>query len=98
MLLRGDLDWIVMRCLEKNRARRYETPTALAADIAHHLNDEPVAASPPSRLYRFGKFVRRNRIAVLRRPPRWPGPRGRASVVSTWQAVRATRAERTGRP
>ncbi|HXQ45254.1 MAG TPA: protein kinase, partial [Caulobacteraceae bacterium] len=94
LLLRGDLDWIVMRCLEKNRTRRYETPTALAADIAHYLNDEPVVASPPSRLYHLSKFVRRNRIAVAAAVSVALALVA-GSVVSTWQAVRATRAERT---
>jgi serine/threonine-protein kinase len=93
LLLRGDLDWIVMRCLEKNRTRRYETPTALAADIAHYLNDEPVAASPPSRLYRLSKFVRRNRIAVAAAVSVSLALVA-GSVISTWQAVRAMRAER----
>jgi len=61
--LRGDLDWIVMKCIEKDRARRYETANSLAADVQHHLNDEPVAARPPSRLYRLQKTVRRNKLA-----------------------------------
>ncbi len=63
--LRGDLDWIVMKALEKDRARRYETASGLAADIQRHLNDEPVVARPPSNLYRFQKLVRRNRLAVV---------------------------------
>ncbi len=63
--LRGDLDWIVMRCLEKDRIRRYETATALAADVRRHLNHEPVLAGPPSAAYRVRKFVRRNRGPVL---------------------------------
>jgi len=63
--LRGDLDWIVMKCLEKDRARRYETATALAADVDRYLNDEPVQACPPSMWYRLGKFARRNRGAIL---------------------------------
>lgn len=62
--LRGDLDWIVMQCLEKDRERRYETAGALAEDIRRHLNHEPVAAGPPSTAYRLRKFVRRNRTAV----------------------------------
>ena len=65
----GELDWIVMRTLEKNRARRYETATALARDMERFLNDEVVDAGPPSAWYRIGKFVRRNRgrvaVAVL---------------------------------
>ncbi|MEZ6014548.1 MAG: serine/threonine-protein kinase [Planctomycetota bacterium] len=62
--LRGDLDWIVMRCLEKERERRYQTAEALAADVAHHLAGEPIAAAPPSRLYRWRKLARRHRVAV----------------------------------
>jgi tetratricopeptide (TPR) repeat protein len=61
-LLRGDLDWIVMKALEKDRARRYETANGLAMDLQRHLNNEPVIARPPSRLYRFSKLVRRNRV------------------------------------
>ena len=59
-LLRGDLDWIVMKALEKDRTRRYETANELAMDIQRHRNNEPVAASPPSNFYRFQKLVRRN--------------------------------------
>jgi serine/threonine protein kinase len=58
--LRGDLDWIVMKALEKDRRRRYETANGLAMDIERYLNFEPVSARPPSRLYRFKKLVRRN--------------------------------------
>ncbi|HEY2411505.1 MAG TPA: serine/threonine-protein kinase, partial [Pirellulaceae bacterium] len=58
-LLRGDLDWIVMRCLEKDRIRRYDTASNLAQDIEHYLADEPVEARRPTRLYRLRKFVRR---------------------------------------
>ncbi|HEY3862119.1 MAG TPA: tetratricopeptide repeat protein [Verrucomicrobiae bacterium] len=61
--LRGDLDWIVMKCLEKDRARRYETATGLAADIERHVRNEPVVACPPGNLYRLGKLVRRNKLA-----------------------------------
>jgi WD40 repeat protein/serine/threonine protein kinase len=63
-LVRGELDWIVMRCLEKDRNRRYETASALAADVQRYLHDEPVLACPPSAWYRFHKFARRNRRAV----------------------------------
>jgi len=59
---RGDLDRIVMKCLEKNRDRRYETANALAMDIQRHLNNEPVVARPPNGSYRFQKLVRRNRL------------------------------------
>src|SRR6266849_6725750 len=62
-LLRGDLDWIVMKCLEKDRTRRYETANGLAADVERYLNTEPVVARPPSQLYRFQKLVRRNKLA-----------------------------------
>jgi serine/threonine protein kinase len=62
-LLRGDLDWIVMKCLEKDRTRRYEVASGLAADIARHLNNEPVLASPPGNLYRFQKTIRRHKLA-----------------------------------
>ena len=61
-LLRGDLDWIVMKALEKDRKRRYETANGLALDIQRYLSNEPVAACPPSRSYRFQKLVRRNKI------------------------------------
>jgi WD40 repeat protein len=60
--VRGDLDWIVMKCLEKDRQRRYETANGVATDIARHLNCEAVAARPPSQLYRFQKLVRRHRL------------------------------------
>jgi serine/threonine protein kinase/tetratricopeptide (TPR) repeat protein len=63
-LVRGELDWIVMKCLEKDRSRRYETVSAFAADVQRYLNDEPVAACPPSAGYRLRKFVRRNRRSV----------------------------------
>ncbi|HUG10030.1 MAG TPA: serine/threonine-protein kinase [Opitutaceae bacterium] len=63
--LRGDLDWIVMHCLEKDRTRRYETASGLAADVCRYLDNEPVTARPASTAYRIGKFVRRNRLAVV---------------------------------
>ncbi len=63
-LVRGELDWIVMKALEKDRVRRYETATGLAADIQHYLNDEPVIACPPSAAYRLRKFARRNKAAL----------------------------------
>ncbi len=63
--LRGDLDWIVMKSLEKDRKRRYETSNGLAMDIIRYLNNEPVTACPPSRLYRFHKLVRRNKIVFI---------------------------------
>ncbi len=90
--LRGDLDWIVMKCLEKDRARRYETANALAQDLRRHLANETVTAAAPSAGYRFGKFIRRNKAGVA--------VAGGvvvilllATVVSVRQAFRATRAE-----
>jgi serine/threonine protein kinase len=91
--IRGDLDWIVMKALEKDRTRRYDTANGLAADLQRHLNNEPVNARPPSTAYKLQKAWRRNRLAFT----------AAAAVlcalilgvvVSTWQAVRATRAER----
>jgi WD40 repeat protein/serine/threonine protein kinase/tetratricopeptide (TPR) repeat protein len=63
-LVRGDLDWIVMKALEKDRSRRYETANGFAADIGRYLSDEPVEACPPSAMYRFRKFARRNKGAL----------------------------------
>ncbi len=63
-LLRGDLDWITMKALEKDRARRYGTPSELAADLRRYLNHEPVLARPASAGYRVRKYVRRHRVAV----------------------------------
>jgi tetratricopeptide (TPR) repeat protein len=63
-LVRGDLDWIVMKALEKDRNRRYETANGFALDVQRYLAEEPVAASPPSALYRIRKFVRRNKWAI----------------------------------
>src|SRR5262249_39244273 len=64
-LMRGELDWIVMKCLEKDRSRRYETVSALARDVERYLADEPVEARPPSAGYRARKFIRRNRGRVV---------------------------------
>src|SRR5262249_4319522 len=63
-LVRGGLDGVVMRCLEKDRTRRYDTASGLARDVERYLRDEPVEARPPSSGYRLRKFVRRNRGAV----------------------------------
>src|SRR5580704_9914617 len=62
-LLRGDLDWVVMKCLEKDRTRRYETANGLAVDIQRYLNNEAITARPPSAAYRFRKTVSRNKLA-----------------------------------
>jgi tetratricopeptide (TPR) repeat protein len=91
-LLRGDLDWIAMKCLEKDRSRRYETANGLVMDIQRHLNQEPVVARPPSVAYRLQKAIRRHRVSFA-------AAGGVAFslvagfVVSTWQAVEATRAK-----
>jgi serine/threonine protein kinase len=63
--LRGELDWIVIKALEKDRNRRYETANGFAADVERHLNDEAVHARPPSALYRLQKLLRRNRVAAI---------------------------------
>ena len=92
LLLSGDLDWIVMRCLEKDRTRRYESANGLSRDIQRHLENEPVAARPPSKAYILGKLIRRNRLIFI-------GGGGIALALilgiaaSTWEAVRAKRAE-----
>jgi serine/threonine protein kinase len=91
--LKGDLDWIVMKCLEKDRARRYETANGLAADLKRHLNDEPVVARPPSAAYRFQKALHRNKLAFAAATS-VGAVLVLGVVVSTWQAIRATRAER----
>src|SRR5687768_12728490 len=64
-LVRGELDWIVMKALEKDRNRRYETANGFAMDVQRYLADEPVQACPPSATYRFRKFARRNKVALL---------------------------------
>ena len=63
-LVRGELDWIVMKALEKDRNRRYETASGLVADLRRYLDDEPVQACPPSGRYRFGKFARRHKLGM----------------------------------
>src|SRR5262249_18378769 len=64
-ILRGELDWIVMKALEKDRTRRYETANNFARDVQRYLDDEPVQACPPSALYHFRKFARRNKRAAV---------------------------------
>jgi WD40 repeat protein len=90
--LRGELDWIVMKALEKDRSQRYESASALAADIQRYLSDEPVLACPPTTMYRFQKFARKYQPALATA----------AAIalclllgttVSAWQAIRATQAE-----
>jgi tetratricopeptide (TPR) repeat protein len=91
-VVRGELDWIVMKCLEKDRTRRYETANDLARDIDRYLHNEAVLACPPSTLYRFRKFARRNK-AVLATAAVVTAALFSGTGVSVWQAVRATRAE-----
>jgi hypothetical protein len=90
-LLRGDLDWIAMKCLEKDRARRYETANGLAMDIQRHLSQEPVIARPPSASYRLQKLIRRNKLA-FGAAAAVAIALAAGAVLSTWQAVRATHA------
>lgn len=92
-LLQGDLDWIVMKCLEKDRARRYETANALARDIQRHLNCEPVVARPPSRIYEFQKTVRRHKFGFAAAALVMITLAG-GVFVSTWQAVQKEKQRR----
>ena len=94
--IRGDLDWIVMKCLEKDRTRRYESAHGLAMDIRRHLSCEPVLARPPSKLYEFQKTVRRHKAGFA----------ATAAIIvalaigislAVWQAARATKSEREQR-
>jgi non-specific serine/threonine protein kinase/serine/threonine-protein kinase len=91
-LVRGELDWIVMKALEKERSRRYETPDALARDVERYLADEPVEAGPLSATYRARKFARKHR-GLLLTAGAFVAVLVLASVVSTREAIRATRAE-----
>src|SRR6516225_6781164 len=91
--LRGDLDWIVMKCLEKERTRRYETANGLAADLKRHLKSEPVVARPPSKLYEFQRLVRRHKVGFAAAAAIILALTA-GVVVSAWQAVRARQAEK----
>ena len=98
-IVRGELDWIVMKALEKDRTRRYDTATALAADIERHLTGEPVVAAPPGRLYRIRKYIWRHRTAVLTGTA-LAGLLVTGMIGTTWgmfQAWRATAREATQR-
>jgi serine/threonine protein kinase/TPR repeat protein len=92
-LVQGELDWIVMKCLEKDRNRRYETASSLAADIEHYLLDEPVQACPPTATYRLHKFARRNKVALVTAAI-VAASLILATAVSAWQVVLATQATR----
>jgi serine/threonine protein kinase/tetratricopeptide (TPR) repeat protein len=91
-VLAGDLDWVVMKALEKDRTRRYATPASFAEDVGRYLRNEPILARPPSTLYRLKKFARRNRAAVLTGLAMAAALLGMAAVAK-WQAVVATRAK-----
>jgi serine/threonine protein kinase/WD40 repeat protein len=91
-VVRGELDWIVMKTLEKDRSRRYESANGLAMDIQRYLSDESVMARPTSSVYRFRKLVRRNRLAFAMASAVAAAILVGA-VISTWQAIRATRSE-----
>jgi serine/threonine protein kinase len=91
-LLCGELDWIILKALEKDRARRYQTANGLARDLQRHLADEPVEACPPSTRYRLAKFARKNR-AVLLTAVAFAALLISGAVISTWQAARARSAE-----
>jgi serine/threonine protein kinase len=95
-LIRGDLDWIVMKCLEKDRARRYETANGLAMDIQRHVANEPVLARPPSAAYRLQKAWQRNKTSFAIATLMAVVLMG-ATGISVWQAVRAIRAETLGK-
>lgn len=86
--VRGDLDWIVLKCLEKDPKRRYETASELSLDVERHLNHEPVAAAAPTRIYRTGKYVRRHR-RVLTIAGAFVSLLTVATVFGMWQARRA---------
>jgi serine/threonine protein kinase/TPR repeat protein len=92
--VQGELDWIVMKALEKDRNRRYETASGLAADVERHLHDKPVEAGSPSAIYRFRKFAGRNKAALITATV-VAASLVAGTAVSTWQAVRATQAPRT---
>jgi serine/threonine protein kinase/tetratricopeptide (TPR) repeat protein len=95
-LVKGDLDWIVMKALEKDRGRRYETANGFARDVQRYLTDEAVEACPPSAAYRLRKFVRRNRAGVMAAAAVMAALVGGA-VVSIGLATWALRAERHAR-
>ncbi len=85
--LRGELDWIIMKALEKNRERRYDSANAFLLDVQHFLANEPVSAAAPSTVYQMAKFARRHTAAVAIGAALLLG-----GLVSVWQAVRATQA------
>ena len=92
-VIKGDLDWIVLKAIEKDRARRYETVAALMSDLNRYLANEPIEARPASMLYRLQKSARRNKAAVISFAI-ISAVLVVGTAVSSWQAVRAWRAER----
>jgi serine/threonine protein kinase/dienelactone hydrolase len=93
LILRGDLDWIVMRCLEKDRTRRYDTANGLAMDVQRYLGNEPVVARPPSTVYLLQKLVSRHKVGFIASAAVLAAV-VIGSVLTTAQALRALRAER----
>jgi eukaryotic-like serine/threonine-protein kinase len=91
-LVRGELDWIAMRALEKDRTRRYDSVGSLAADVERYLADEAVEACPPSRRYRLGKFARKHRVALFTAAA-FAAVLLAATAVSGYLALRASAAE-----
>jgi eukaryotic-like serine/threonine-protein kinase len=91
--LRGDLDWIVMKCLEKDRTRRYEAVQGVVADLKRHLTNEPVVARPPSAAYRFQKAFRRNKL-VFTAATAVAAALVAGIGVSTWQTFESRKAQR----
>jgi hypothetical protein len=85
-LVRGELDWIVMKALEKDRNRRYESANGLARDVERYLKEESVEACPPTAGYRLRKFARKYKTGLATAV-------GFAALLVVWQAVRATQAE-----
>lgn len=91
-MFRGELDWIVLKAMDKDRVGRYDTASRFADDVVHYLNDEPVTACPPSKSYRFRKFARRHKVAIS------TAVAITVSLIAgvlgtTWQAYRAMQAE-----
>ena len=91
--VRGELEWIAMKCLDRDRTRRYETAGGLARDLQRYVANQPVEAGPPSLRYRVAKYVRRNR-AALTAASLVALALIAGAAISTWQAIRAMRAER----